>query len=98
MFKRLIDSYKKGIDLYYQLGLKICETANDTLNAKASTISMASNVNSTNTSSKYLDMYRLLMEKFGELENNFRNLLLIDGVSLNLYDISVINEIFVTTF
>ena len=31
------------------------------------------------TATKYLDMYRLLQDKFNEVENSFRNLLLIDG-------------------
>ncbi|CAF1070860.1 unnamed protein product [Brachionus calyciflorus] len=77
-FKRLVDLYKKGIEMYYQLGLKITESLEQNVNAKSSTISM-STANNTLNGNKYLDMYKLLLEKFGELENNFRNLLLIDG-------------------
>lgn len=87
-FKRLVDSYKKGIDLYFQLSKKITQSVTDAqLNSKNSAISISNQTN------KYLDMYRLLTEKFAELENNFRNLLLIDGVSQNLFDITVFNHL-----
>lgn len=111
-FKRLIDSYQRGIDLYQQLAIKANQTSEEaaattttTTTTNMTTIAIAS-VISKNTSSlinssvlnssssqsggqnnaptsslKYYEMSRILQEKFNELENSFRNLLLIDGVS-----------------
>lgn len=89
IFKRLIDSYKKGIDLYFQLSKKITESSalDAQSNSKNSTVSISNQTN------KYLEMYRILSEKFAELENNFRNLLLIEGVSQNLFDLTIFNLI-----
>ncbi|RNA06745.1 dedicator of cytokinesis 9-like [Brachionus plicatilis] len=85
-FKRLVDSYKKGIDLYFQLSKKITESCADVqLNSKNSAISISNQTN------KYLEMYRILSEKFAELENNFRNLLLIDG-DFELYQLQLNNS------
>lgn len=83
-FKRLIDLYKKGIELYYQLGSKPATSETDSGAAKTSTINMNQSSSANNSSNKYIEMHRLLLEKFNELENNFRNLLLIDGVCENL--------------
>jgi len=69
VFKNLIDMYQKGIELYGKL-------AQDYNNNKK-------NLNGSNlTSDKYLEMHCLLQTKFMEFENTFRNLLLIDGVSI----------------
>lgn len=92
MFKRLVDLYKRGISLYYQLALKLATSETDGGNAnKSSTInvSLSANMSSINQSNKYIEMHRLLQEKFNELENNFRNLLLIDGVGESLYEVFV---------
>jgi hypothetical protein len=89
-FKRLIDLYQKGIDLYYQLALKLNQSS-ETSTAEngtkmvngggASAATNAINATPNNLNSlKYFEMHRLLQEKFNELENSFRNLLLIDGV------------------
>ena len=98
-FKRLIDSYQKGIDMYGQLANKQLMSSHTTVsneensnrlslnvtNLINTTISLTSNPSLTSQQSqivnKYYEMYRLLQEKFSEVENSFRNLLLIDGVS-----------------
>lgn len=106
-FKRLIDLYQKGIDLYHQLAVKANQITSEDLSSLAakntslvnSSVLNSSGTNSTitpiqqavgqatssqnnvNTTMKYFEMSRILQEKFYELENSFRNLLLIDGVS-----------------
>ena len=67
-FINLIDLYQKGIELYGQLAHK-CNDDKKILNS------------GSNASTKYLEMHCLLQAKFLEFENNFRNLLLVDGVS-----------------
>ena len=77
VFKRLIDLYQQGIDLYGKLAQK-----SKGENEPKSTPAKNLNTNHSNTSSnKYLEMHCLLQEKFHEFENSFRNLLLIDGVN-----------------
>jgi hypothetical protein len=70
IFKRLIELYQKGIDLYALLQIQLNQesTATNQLNKSAS--------NSNETT-----LHRILQEKFNEFENTFRNLILIDGVS-----------------
>ncbi len=68
VFMNLIDLYQKGIELYGQLAHK-CNDDKKILNS------------GSNASTKYLEMHCLLQAKFLEFENNFRNLLLVDGVS-----------------
>ncbi len=110
-FKRLIDAYQKGIDMYGQLANKhVTNTggAHDDQSSNRLSLNVSNLINTTitsssalqqqqhqqpqqqqqqqqqnqqNTANKYLEMYRLLQEKFNEVENSFRNLLLIDGVS-----------------
>lgn len=102
IFKKLIEFYQKGIDLYKELAIKLIHMNEESLTALAlRNISSSINtsgltcsnmiVNSSgqtatifnqNSSIKHFEMSRLLQEKFNELENNFRNLLLIDGVIL----------------
>jgi vacuolar-type H+-ATPase catalytic subunit A/Vma1 len=81
-FKRLIDSYQKGIEMYGQLANKLI-TGNDEHSASNRlSLNVSNLINTTltqQTATKYLDMYRLLQDKFNEVENSFRNLLLIDG-------------------
>lgn len=102
-FKRLIDSYQKGIDMYGQLANKQVTSSHDDSSTNRLSLNVSNLINTTitntsnlnqhqqqqqqqtqqqqlNTASKYLEMYRLLQEKFNEVENSFRNLLLIDGV------------------
>ena len=107
-FKRLVDSYQKGIDLYQQLAIKANQISSEEATSSAgmknsslintsalnfTNVLAASSTSSTNTAAntnanahvysslKYFEMSRLLQEKFNELENSFRNLLLIDGVN-----------------
>jgi hypothetical protein len=81
IFKRLIELYNRGIELYGQLTTKQSQATPNTNNNNNSPLSPTeANTNSLN---KYTEMHRLLKEKFNEFENSFRNLLLIDGVSQN---------------
>jgi len=82
IFKKLIDLYQNGIDMYAQLALRINHhTQNPSLNDEKSS-QVVTQTNSTTTDiNKYVEMHRMLKEKFNEVENSFRNLLLIDGVS-----------------
>lgn len=88
-FKRLIDLYQKGIDLYHQLAVKsnTQQPSDENVAVKNVSVINTSSLNSSNavsqnvsSSVKHFEMSRLLQEKFNELENSFRNLLLIDGV------------------
>jgi hypothetical protein len=103
VFKRLIDLYQKGIELYGQLASQQASSSsvpaanshnshnseekplinNNFINNSNSKNSASLNAN-TSSINKYADMHRLLQEKFNEVENNFRNLLLIDGVGGHL--------------
>ena len=80
IFKRLIELYNKGIELYGQLATKQ-NSATPNINNNSSSMSPLSPNEAI--SNKYTEMHRLLKEKFNEFENSFRNLLLIDGVSHN---------------
>ncbi len=93
-FKRLIDLYQKGIDLYGQLGNN--KTSSNQPNGISSNVSSTTLTNDTdskkdvkdaqntsgavNNSNKLVEMHKILQDKFNEMENNFRNLLLVDGV------------------
>lgn len=85
IFKKLIDLYQNGIDMYAQLALRINHhSQNPSLNDEKSSqvVTNVSNANNASTDiNKYVEMHRMLKEKFNEFENSFRNLLLIDGVS-----------------
>ena len=82
VFRRLIDLYQKGIDQYGQLANKFNQVNGEEANTHRS-MSISSNSNNHPPANKYSEMHRLLQEKFNEVENSFRNLLLIDGVSQN---------------
>jgi hypothetical protein len=93
-FKKLIDLYQVGIELYSQLASKLNSSTDETLNTSICVNTSSgkvlashnnSNANNLNSSSsqQHVEMHRLLQEKFNELENSFRNLLLIaDDVSI----------------
>jgi hypothetical protein len=87
-FKKLIDLYQIGIELYSQLASKLNSCTDDTLNtsicvntSSGKVLSSHNNSNANNLNSscsqQHVEMHRLLQEKFSELENSFRNLLLI---------------------
>jgi hypothetical protein len=103
IFKRLIDLYQLGIDLYIQLvstkfneeSQSIINGANNqppngsaSINSGANkNINIIANLNANNlteANQKYVEMHRLLQEKFNELENSFRNLLLLSD-EVNIY-------------
>jgi hypothetical protein len=84
VFKKLIDLYQNGIDMYAQLALRINQNQHLSLNEEKTSQAVTNSSNTNNASSdinKYVEMHRMLKEKFNEFENSFRNLLLIDGVS-----------------
>ena len=88
IFKRLIELYQKGIDLYGQLGASSSTNAVSQPNANGGgdTAAVIAPVAVTQHNNKYAEMHRLLQEKYNEVENSFRNLLLIDGVSECRFD------------
>ena len=100
-FKRLIDAYQKGIDMYGQLANKhVTSTGGasgnnqDDQSSNRLSLNVSNLINTTitsnsapqqqqqqqqnqqqqqHTANKYLEMYRLLQEKFNEVENSFRS-------------------------
>ena len=78
VFKRLVDLYQKGIEAYGQLANQLAGTL---IGPAEESVSKAASNGAP--SHRCLEMFNLLQEKFGEFENNFRNLLLIDGVSID---------------
>jgi hypothetical protein len=102
VFKRLVDLYQRGIDIYGSLAIQstsLPSASNNSNSTSAATCSLPisteqqpqsqpqpqqqQNSNSLLAlNSRSVDMYNLLQEKFNEFENSFRNLLLVDGVSI----------------
>ena len=119
-FKKLIDLYHIGIELYNQLASKMNQSTEESLNNSNNTTTNSANpnnlssnrilssvvanysnnnttvnLNGNSTNAKHVEMHRILLEKFGELENSFRNLLLIaDDVGLKFIKINELIIIF----
>ena len=74
IFKRLIELYQKGIDSYALLQLQLNHES-----------TAANQSGKTSSNSNETTLHRILQEKFNEFENTFRNLILIDGVSLRRF-------------
>lgn len=74
IFKRLIEMYQKGIDLYASLQHQINQESNT-----------ANLTGKTTSNSNEMTLHRILQEKFNEFENTFRNLILIDGVGVRIH-------------
>ena len=87
VFKRLVDLYQKGIEAYGLLANQLAGTligpVEESANKAASSQAASNAASAGGTTNRCLEMYNLLQQKFGEFENNFRNLLLIDGVSMD---------------
>ena len=56
-------------------------TNDETSLGKQGSLQSYSNVANGASNNKHFEMHKLLQDKFNELENSFRNLLLVDGVS-----------------
>lgn len=69
----MIDLIRQGIDLYG----KLTSSSTDQIDGN-------SKINNTNNSNKQIDVHHLLVERFHDIENKFKNLL-IEGVSFEIF-------------
>ncbi len=72
IFRRMIEMFKQGIELYLKLTTDKIDDAGNNNNNKSSN-------NNNNNNSQKIDVHQLLQQRFHDIENKFKNLL-IEGV------------------